>query len=266
MKTVDELSNMKERVVLISGGAGHLGTAIATALAEKGASIVVLDIDSDKSNHAAKALKDQFGGKHLAIAIDLSSKNEIASIPETIHQEFGKLDVLVNCAALVGSTENKGWAVSFEEQDVNTWEKALSVNLTAPFYLIQCCLDLLRKSKSASILNIGSIYGVAGQKLSMYEGLDYITPAAYSTSKGGINQLTVYLATVLAPKIRVNTISPGGIERGQDQKFQDRYNALTPLGRMATEEDFKGAALFLASDLSKYVTGQNIIVDGGWSL
>ena len=124
----------------------------------------------------------------------------------------------------------------------------------------------MEKSAAASIINVSSIYGVAGQKMSMYEGMDYLTPAAYAASKGGLVQLTRYLATVLAPQIRVNCISPGGIERNQDKGFSARYKKMTPLARMGREEDFKGVAHFLASDLSAYISGQNIIVDGGWSL
>ena len=165
-----------------------------------------------------------------------------------------------------GSSGLKGWAKPIKEQDVETWEKAIEVNLTAVFYLIQQCLPLMEKSASASIINISSIYGVAGQKLSLYEGMDYLTPAAYAVSKGGLVQLTRYLATVLAPIIRVNCISPGGIERDQNKAFLERYKKMTPLGRMGREEDLKGVTHFLASDLSAYITGQNIIVDGGWSL
>ena len=266
MRSLKALSDMDGRVALITGGAGHLGMAMGKALAEMGATIIILDIDKKQSEKVAAQFTEKFGGDHTELFINLADKKSIASAPQFIEARYGHLDVLVNCAALVGSSGLKGWAKPFKEQDVEMWEKAMKVNLTGVFYLIQQCLPLMEKSLSASIINISSIYGVAGQKLSLYEGMDYLTPAAYAASKGGIVQLTRYLATVLAPKIRVNCISPGGIERDQSEAFIERYKKLTPLERMGQEEDLKGVTHFLASDLSAYVTGQNIIVDGGWSL
>jgi len=266
MKPLQTLGDMKGRIALVAGGAGHLGMAMGEALAEAGAQIIILDLDKNQTEKIAAHLVDKIGGEHEGLAINLANKEAIATVPELIEERFGKLDVLINCAALVGSSDLKGWAKPFREQDVDTWDKALEVNLTAAFYLIQQCQDLLEKSSAASIINISSIYGVMGQKISLYEGMDYLTPAAYAASKGGLIQLTRYLATVLAPQIRVNCISPGGIGRNQDKAFAARYKKMTPLARMGREEDFKGVAHFLASDLSAYITGQNIIADGGWSL
>ena len=266
MKNLRELSSLDGRVALITGGAGHLGFAMADALAESGAQLVLLDLDERAVEEAAQSLTASWGGEHRGIAIDLSSQDAIEQGIAALEASIPQLDVLINCASLVGSSGLKGWAVPFEQQSVETWRKALEVNLTAGFTLIQRCLGMMKAAASPSIINIASIYGVSGQKMFMYDQLGYLTPAAYSASKGGIVQMTRYLATVLAPHIRVNCISPGGIERGQDVRFQERYVSATPLGRMATEEDFKGVTQFLASDLSAYVTGQNLIVDGGWSL
>lgn len=266
MKSLQTLGDMEGRTVLVTGGAGHLGFAMAEALAEAGAQIIVLDLNEAQVVEAAGKLAEKFSGEHTGLAINLADKESIASVAPFIEERFGCLDVLINCAALVGSSGLKGWATPFEKQDVTTWEKALEVNLTGAFYLIQQCQTLMEKSNAASIINVSSIYGIAGQKMSMYEGMDYLTPAAYAASKGGLVQLTRYLATVLAPRIRVNCISPGGIERGQDEAFVERYKKLTPLDRMGCEEDFKGVTHFLASDLSAYISGQNIVVDGGWSL
>jgi NAD(P)-dependent dehydrogenase (short-subunit alcohol dehydrogenase family) len=124
----------------------------------------------------------------------------------------------------------------------------------------------LKKNGNGSIINISSIYGTSGPVHSMYKGTEMGNPAAYSASKGGLIQLTRWLATTIAPDVRVNSISPGGVFRNQPKQFVDRYEKRTPLGRMATEEDFKGIIAYLASDLSKYVTGQNIDVDGGWGV
>lgn len=263
MRGIAELMDMHGRVVLITGGAGHIGAAFAHALAELGASIVLLDIDKHRAEQLASELIVAYGVEAQILVCDLEDEESIKNAVNTLVQ----LDVLINNAALVGSSGLEGWAVPLADQSLSTWRRALEVNLTAAFCLIQGCLPLLNRSESPSIINVGSIYGSVGMDMRLYEGVEYVTPAAYAASKGGLTQLTRYLSTALAPKIRVNTISPGGIERiGQEQEFKERYEMKTPLSRMGSEEDLKGVVAFLASDLSSYVTGQNIMVDGGWSV
>ncbi|MEM7209867.1 MAG: SDR family oxidoreductase [Pseudomonadota bacterium] len=268
MRSIQELSDMQGRVVSISGGAGHLGTAMAEALLEAGASVVLLDVSDELLDRATHLLSKRCDshGRIMTTVTDLADRASIDAAIERIAEEHAKMDVLINCAAMVGSASLKGWVSSFEEQDYDVWTHAVNVNLTGAFYLIQKSLPLLRKSVAASVINVSSIYGCYGQKMSMYEGMEYVTPAAYAASKGGLAQMTRYLATVLAPDIRVNCISPGGIERGQNSQFVERYEKATPLNRMGREEDFKGITHFLATDLSAYVTGQNIVVDGGWGV
>jgi len=140
----------------------------------------------------------------------------------------------------------------------------MEINLTAVFELCQGFSPIMNISDGATILNIASIYGMYGPDLRLYEGLSMGSPAAYAASKGGLIQLTRWLSTTLSPKIRANAIAPGGLERGQPKEFIRKYESRTPLKRMATEEDFKGIVAFLSSDLSSYVTGQVINVDGGW--
>ena len=164
MKSLRTLADMKGRIALVTGGAGHLGMAMAEALAEAGAQIIILDLDKEKTERAAARLVEKFGSEHTGMAINLSDKEAIAAVPQFIGERFGQLDVLINCAALVGSSGLKGWAKPFKEQDVHTWEKALEVNLTGAFYLIQQCQDLMEKSTAASIINVSSIYGVEGRK------------------------------------------------------------------------------------------------------
>jgi NAD(P)-dependent dehydrogenase (short-subunit alcohol dehydrogenase family) len=166
---------------------------------------------------------------------------------------------------LLASQQLDGWVTAFENQSLATWRRAFEVNLTAAFHLSQLLAPLVRSTGGGSIINVGSIYGLAGPDLGLYEETPMGSPAAYAASKGGLLQLTRWLATVLAPDIRVNSISPGGVARGQPEAFVSRYVKRTPLGRMATEEDFKGAIAYLASDLSEYVTGENLVVDGGWT-
>ncbi|PJC70354.1 MAG: short-chain dehydrogenase, partial [Zetaproteobacteria bacterium CG_4_8_14_3_um_filter_59_5] len=176
------------------------------------------------------------------------------------------LNILINNAAFVGTSGLQGWSVPFEEQSVETWRRALEVNLTAVFDLCQGLAPMLRRSEGASIINIASIYGQYGPDWGLYEGTGMSNPAAYGASKGGLIQLTRWLATTLAPDVRVNAISPGGIFRNQPEPFVRRYAARTPLSRMGTEDDMRGSVAYLASDLSNYVTGQNLAVDGGWGI
>jgi NAD(P)-dependent dehydrogenase (short-subunit alcohol dehydrogenase family) len=166
----------------------------------------------------------------------------------------------------VGTSQGEGWNTTFENQSLESWERALRINLTAPFQLIQKLLPVLGGEKNSSIINVSSIYGEFAPDWKIYEGTDMSNPAAYSASKGGLLQLTRWLSTTLSPSIRINAVSPGGILRNQHPKFVAAYVEKTPLGRMATEADVVAAILFLASESSCYITGQNIRVNGGWGL
>ena len=266
MKTVSELQDLKNRVAVITGGAGHIGSAIGNALAEHDADIVIIDSNEPLCRETCAQLERTYGIETLSLAIDLTDEKSIREIPGRVTDQFPSLDILVQCAALVGTSDLKGWGVPFSEQNAGTWRLALEVNLTAPFILTQSCSGELAKSGHGSVINIGSIYGINGPDMQLYEGTSMGNPAAYAASKGGLMQLTRYLATVLAPHIRVNAITLGGVYRNQPEPFLSRYLNKTPLHRMATEEDIKGAAVFLASDLSSYITGHNLVVDGGFTV
>lgn len=264
-RTLAELGDLRGRVVAITGGAGHLGSVMAEALAEVGASIVLLDHSQTGLAAAAERLSAT-GARVSGKVVDLAETDKLRGVPTEIEAEFGRLDVLVNCAALVGTSELQGWATPFEEQHVEAWRAALEINITAVFVLTQACLPLLRRSPAASVINVSSIYGFVGPDWRLYEGTALGNPAAYAASKGALIQLTRWLATTLAPAVRVNAISPGGILRNTAEPFLSRYTFRTPMGRMATEEDFKGAVAYLASDLSAYMTGHNLVIDGGWTV
>lgn len=257
--------NLDGRVALVTGGAGHIGRAIGAALGELGAAVIVLDIDRGATSSVAGEIASACGVQTVPLAVDLADEIAVRSVPAQVRERCGRLDVLVNCAALVGTSSLAGWAVPFPEQRSDTWRQALEVNLTAPFVLVQACADLLAASGHGSIVNIGSIYGIVGPDPRLYEGTALGSPAAYAASKAGLLQLTRWLSTTLAPRVRVNAVTPGGVWRNQAPAFTERYEARTPLGRLATEEDLKGAVAYLASDLSAYVTGHNLVVDGGWT-
>jgi NAD(P)-dependent dehydrogenase (short-subunit alcohol dehydrogenase family) len=197
---------------------------------------------------------------------DLLDEQATRATVRQVIRTLGGLDILIHCAAYVGTSQVPGWAVPFEQQTVATWDNALRVNLTSAFVLAQEAKDALAATGRGSIILVSSTYGMVGPDMSLYAGTSMANPAGYGASKGGLLQLTRYLATVLAPDIRVNAISPGGVWRNQPSVFHERYQARTPLKRMAVEEDLKGAFAYLASDLSAYVTGHNLVVDGGWTI
>ena len=235
---------------------------MADTLAELGAGLVLVDRPgSDLAGMSSTLLAK--GVRVWTKECDLEVESQRAELSRWVHEERRHLSVLINNAAFVGTSGLTGWAVPFDQQSVETWRRAIEVNLTAAFSLCQSLQPALEAGEGASIINIASIYGVIGPDWSLYAGTSMGNPAAYAASKGGLVQLTRWLATTLAPRIRVNSISPGGIARGQPKSFVDRYVAGTPLGRMATEADFIGVVSFLATDQSNYMTGQNLVVDGG---
>lgn len=260
-----ELADLRGRGALVVGGAGHLGGAACEALAELGAMVAVADADLEGARARADELTDLGAEAVAAVRCDLADEASTrAALRESV-DALGSLDILVHCAALVGTAELDGWAVPFAEQTVDAWEQALRVNLSSAFVLAQEARDELGARGRGSIILFGSIYGAVAPDFGLYEGTSMANPAAYGASKAGLVQLARYLATALAPAIRVNVVSPGGVERGQPAPFQQRYRERVPLGRMAVEEDVKGAVAYLAGDLSAYVTGHNLVVDGGWT-
>ncbi|MCW7497023.1 SDR family oxidoreductase [Leptospira levettii] len=250
---------------MITGASGKLGSILAETLAELGADLILVDQSIESLLSLETKIKEKYNILTKSIICDLESEADRNNMISIITNDKMDLNCLINNAAFVGTTGLNGWAVSFAEQSINTWRRAIEVNLTASFHLCQAFSPILKNSKGGNIINIASIYGEFGPDWRLYEGTEMGNPAAYAVSKGGLIQLTRWLSTSLAPFIRVNAISPGGIFRNQNLDFVSRYESKVPLGRMATEEDFRGAVGYLASDLSAYVTGQIIRVDGGWS-
>jgi len=264
MIDIATLASLKGKVALITGAAGHLGRTMSHALAELGAELVLVDREQSQLENFSLEISSRWKVKALPLVCDLEVQDQRAKLIETVAARVGKLNILINNAAFVGTSDLGGWGVAFEKQSVETWRRAIEVNLTAVFELCQGFSTLLR-ADAGSIINISSIYGILGPDWRLYDGTSLGNPAAYAASKGGVAQLSRWLATTLAPDIRVNTISPGGIARGQPERFVKEYVERTPMRRMMREEDVIGAIMFLATSLSAYVTGQNIVIDGGWS-
>jgi NAD(P)-dependent dehydrogenase (short-subunit alcohol dehydrogenase family) len=263
-KSINELSRMDGRVSLVIGGAGHIGSVSASGLAELGSNLAIVDINEDRVRAVADEIRQAHGVEVLEIVADLESEADVRSIRTTVNQHFGRIDVLVHLAAIV-NPELGGWTTRFEDQSVTQWRRGIEINLTSAFLLAQGCVESLRKSPNGSMIFFGSTYGIVGPDWSIYEGTDMGNAAGYAASKGGIIQLTRWLATTLAPEVRVNTLSPGGVYRDHLEVFRNAYANKTPLKRMATEEDYKAGVAFLASDMSRYVTGHNLVIDGGWT-
>jgi short-subunit dehydrogenase len=235
-------------------------------LAELGADLILLDRSDSDLKTLNQELTKRWGVRVENRICDLEDQNQRRDLIDKLIKSGLGLDVLINNAAFVGTSELLGWGVPFEDQSIDTWRRAMEVNLTAVFDLSKGLHPLLKGSNGGSIVNIASIYGMYGPDWSLYEATKMGNPAAYAASKGGLIQLTRWLATSIAPSVRVNAISPGGIFRNQPEEFVQRYEDKTPLGRMASEDDFRGAIAYLTSDLSRYVTGSNIVVDGGWGV
>lgn len=247
-------SDLSGRVAVVTGGAGHVGRVVGDTLASMGATVCAMDLEAARP-----------GAQQAFEAVDLRDESQVREAVHRVNRRFGGFDILVHAAAFVGTTQYAGWAVPFADQSVDAWDSALRVNVTSAFVLVQEAREALRRSGRGCVVLISSIYGMLGPDWSLYEGTMMANPTAYGVSKGGLLQLMRYLTTTMAPDVRVNAVSVGGVERGQPESFRARYEARTPLRRMATEGDVATAVAFLVSDLSAYVTGHNLVVDGGWT-
>ena len=267
MRSIHDLASLRGRRALVTGGAGHIGLAAAEAMLEAGAQVALLDLDAAAAARCAGEFNGRWPGMAHAIHCDLADEAATRDAARQAIWTMGGLDILVHSAAFVGTTKTPGWSVPFAEQTVPAWDAGMRVNLTSAFVLIQEARQALAASGHGSVIFVSSIYGLVGSDAAVYEGtaMNADRVLAYSASKGGLLQLMRHFSTLLAPAVRVNAISPGGIERGQPEAFRTNFAARTPLKRMGTEEDMKGAVAYLASDLSAYVTGQNLVVDGGWT-
>lgn len=266
MSFSQEMLGLEGKLAIITGASGHLGSVFSRALASVGSNCILIDRDKETLDILAAALRDEFNIQATVYECNLSNDQQIKEMTSNVLDRYEKIDVLINNAGYTGTSDLDGWTSVLADHSNESWSEALNVNVSAALKLVRDWELPLRKAEHASVINISSIYGIRGPRWGYYEGLEMKNPAAYSASKAAMLQLSKWLATYLVPSVRVNSISPGGIERAQDPLFVERYVKDVPLGRMATEDDMVGAMLFLAGRMSLYVTGQNIVVDGGWSL
>ena len=263
MNYIKNKLSFKKKWCLVTGATGHLGKTICYHFAELEANIIILDLDEKKCLELKKYLIKKFNIKVFICICDLQIEKERNSTITKIKKEIGNLDIIINNAALVGTSNLKNWITDFENQSLDSWRASIEVNLTAVFHLCQGLTPLLKKSKIANIVNISSIYGLLAPDKNLYSKTKMNNPAGYAISKAGLIQLTKWLSTTLSPSVRVNAIAPGGIFRNQNPYFIKKYNKSTPLNRMATEEDIAGGVIFFASELANYITGQVLSIDGG---
>ncbi len=266
MKTLAHLMELKGRGALITGGAGHIGLAAAEALMELGSHAAIVDLDAGLCQKRCDLLNAKgYTGRAFAVAADMSKEEAIQDAVRQSAKDMGSLDIVVHCAAFVGTTQFPGWVVPFDQQNTTAWDACMKVNVTAAFILARESFPHFQKNGHGSMVLVSSIHGMVGPDMNLYEGTKMGNPMAYGVSKAGLIQMARYLASLWGSKARANVISPGGVWRNQDEKFHERYKKRTPMGRMAVEEDLKGAVAFLASDLSAYVNGHNLVVDGGYT-
>ena len=264
-----ELFSLKNKTAIVTGALGLIGKEHCRALSEAGANVVVADINEKDCVEFAKTLETE----SIGVTLDVTEPNSIKKLRDKVLAKFGHIDVLVNNAAINDMFENPKAASEqskFENYPLELWQKSIDVNLTGVFLCSQILGTVMAEQKNGSIINIASTYGITAPDQSLYIKEDgtqsFYKPPAYSATKGAVIMFTKYLAAYWGKDgVRVNTLTPGGVENSQDEFFVKKYSEKTPLGRMANPTDYKGVLIFLASDASSYMTGANLIVDGGWT-
>ena len=265
------MSDLKNKKIIITGGLGLMGISLVENLAKDGAKIIILDL---KNVNFIKKIKNysQIKNNLTYFRCDVSEKKQLLKVKKKIFGKFNKIDVLINAAALNDAIENKGNLKSsmFENYSVNDWNKSIKSNLTSIFLCCQIFGSKMIKYKEGSIINIASTYGIVAPDQKIYtdkksKQIFYKNPS-YSTTKSGVIGFTKYLASYWGKVgIRVNSISPGGIQNKQNKEFIKKYSSKTLLNRMAMPHEIYGVVKLLCTQESSYITGSNIVVDGGWT-
>mgnify|MGYP006182522611 CR=1 FL=1 len=262
MIIINKLFNLKGRTSIITGASGFLAEKISFILADLGSDLILITRNNKFINNYDTIIKKKYPKiKIRKINCDLSKEKQRKELIKKLNHQ--KINILINNATFKDNNL-VDYASNFKTQSIKKWRDSLEVNLTAVFHLSQGLSNNLIKSGNGSIINVSSIYGLYSPDWSIYKGSKLGNSSAYASAKAGVIQLTKWLSSTLSPKVRVNCISPGGIIRSQPKKFIRAYTKKTSLKRMAKEDDLMGAFAYLASDASSYVTGQNIIIDGGW--
>ena len=278
-KSVKDVFDLSGRVAVITGGAGLLGVKHAEAIAEAGGRPVLADIDAGRAASAARAISEKYGvggtqTECIGAAVDITSRSSIEALLQTVLDRFGRIDILINNAANNPKVEKTSDVVQewsrFENFPLPVWERDLMVGLTGAFLCCQVIGTEMAARGGGVILNIASDLAVIAPDQRIYrkpglpEEQQPVKPVTYSVVKSGLLGLTRYLSTYWAGQnVRVNALSPGGVYNGQPDEFVQKLTNLIPMGRMAHVDEYKGAVLFLVSDASSYMTGSNLVIEGG---
>ena len=272
--TIQEKFDLTGRVAIVTGGVGLLGKEFCRTLVEAGAAVVCVDLNADATKKVADDLVAG-GYRAIGVATDITKPEAVNAMVAESLKAFGRIDILVNSAGMDPKFDPdaaaKGIAPgAFEEYPLDQWNAALNVNLTGTFLVTQACVkQMVAQGKKGSVINICSTYGLNGpdQRVYIKDGKRVaFKPVYYTVTKAGMMGFTKYLAAYYAgTEIRVNALTPGGVYNNHEEYFVKNYSAKTILGRMAHGDEMNGALLFLASDASSYMTGNNVVVDGGWT-
>jgi NAD(P)-dependent dehydrogenase (short-subunit alcohol dehydrogenase family) len=274
MKQVDcisKLFDIKNRNIVITGSSGLLGSQYANILSASGANVILVDLDSIKNKKLERSLRKKYRTKARSYITDISNLQEVKKLAKNVLRDFKKIDGLVNNAAFTSKAakeESDNPYGSLENFPMKIWQKSIDINLTGVFFCSQAFGKIMAKQGKGVIVNIASNYGLVGADQRIYGKSGLNLPISYAATKGAVVNMTRYLAAYWSGKnIRVNTLSPGGVldVTYQDKKFIKKYSEKTILGRMARKDEYNGAILFLISDASSYMTGANLIIDGGWT-
>jgi len=261
------LFNLENKTVVLTGSSGRLGTQYAHILSASGANVVLADREVKKNKKLEQELIKKYNTKALAYPVDISNKKDVIKMKNAVLKKFKKIDILIN-NAFYNPNQSKHSSGSLEKFPLELWNEVINVNLTGVFLCCQEIGNVMEKQKNGVIVNIASIYGLVGADQRIYGKSKLNSPVSYAATKGAIVNLTRYLAAYWNRKnIRVNTLSLGGVldETYMDKEFVKKYSEKTILGRMANQSEYSTALLFLASNASSYMTGANLVLDGGWT-
>lgn len=264
------LFDLKNKLIIVAGGAGQIGFSMATSLADYGAKIIILDNDIGMMNEKLEPINEEIKNKINFFKLDVTKKNQIKKVYKKIFNKYGSPYGLINCFHYKGNNRkldiNSSFFSDFENYPEEAWDMVIDVNLKGSFLMSQEILPYFKKNNEGNIVNISSTYGVVSPNPSIYGESGINSPVSYSASKAGVLNLTRYLSVHLAKyNIRVNCLTPGGVFNNQSDEFVKNYTEKTPLGRMAKTQDYNGGIVYLMSDSSSYMTGSNLIIDGGWT-
>lgn len=257
--------SLKDKVVIITGGAGLIGKAYIEASAQYGARVFLVDINNDAAKKIVINVKKKTGNPNVFYQnCSIVEKAHVKKLIDLILKKFGRIDALVNSAY----PKNKNYGRKYEDVTYEDFCENLNLHLGGYYLMTHEVSMIMMKQKSGAIVNMGSHYGFAAPRFEIYDGTEITMPVEYSAIKGGVINLTRYLASYLGKyNIRVNSISPGGVFNNQPKNFVKKYEERVLLGkRMANVDDLAPVLVFLLSDASHYITGQNIVVDGGWTI